>query len=147
MRGEVPAEAAGVQAVTRLGATLACSLAFAGAALAATPVKVLQTWQGHMPLAVPPLLQSSVSSQQQWKSVWATCQMQGAAPAIDFDKHLVLIAVRQSSVVSYQSVKLDNGNLVTTVVATPDKPNRMTCALALVPRAGVAKVNGALPGF
>jgi hypothetical protein len=132
--------------VTRPGATLAFLLAFASAALAATPVKVLKTWQGHMPMAVPPLLQSSVSSQGQWNSVWATCQMQGAAPVIDFDKHLVLVAVRQSSVVSYQSVKLDNGNLVTSVAATPDKPNRRTCALALVPRTGVAKVNGTPPG-
>ena len=99
-----------------------------------------------MPTAVPPLVQSSVSSQAQWTGVWATCQMKGAPPAIDFDKHLVLVAVRRSSVVSFDSPKLDNGNLVTSVVATPDKPNRMTCALALVPRAGVTKVNGLPPG-
>ena len=122
------------------------AIAFAGAALAATPVKILESWTGHMPAAVPPLLQSSVRSQDQWIGVWATCQMKGAAPAIDFDKHLVLVAVRRSSAVSFNAPKLDNGNLVTTVVATPDKPNRMTCALALVPRAGVTKVNGAVPG-
>jgi hypothetical protein len=132
--------------LTRLAAAPAFLLAFASAALSATPVKILKAWQGHMPTAVPPLLQSSVSSQDQWKGVWATCQMKGAAPTVDFDKHLVLVAVRQSSVVSYQSVRLDNGNLVTSVVGTPDKPNRMTCALALVPRAGVTKVNGAVPG-
>jgi hypothetical protein len=132
--------------VTRRGTALALALASAGAALASTPVKVLSTWTGHMPTAVPPLVQSSVSSQAQWTGVWATCQMKGAPPAIDFDKHLVLVAVRRSSVVSFDSPKLDNGNLVTSVVATPDKPNRMTCALALVPRAGVTKVNGLPPG-
>ena len=95
-----------------------------------------------MPLAVPPLLQSSATSQEQWNSVWATCQMKGAAPAIDFDRQVVLIAVQRSSTVRFMDVKLDDGNLVTNVVATPDVPGHYTCALALVSRAGVSKVNG-----
>ena len=86
------------------------------------------------------------ASQEEWARVWATCLMKGAAPAIDFDKHLVLVAVRRSSAVTFNDVKLDNGNLTTSVSASPDMPNHMTCALALVPRAGVTKVNGAPPG-
>jgi len=117
-----------------------------GAAAAATPVKILQTWSGRMPVAIPPLVQSSVNSQEQWSGVWATCQMKGAAPAVDFGKHLVLVAVQRSSAVRFVDVKLDNGNLQTKVVATPDVPAHYTCALALVSRAGVSKVNGAPPG-
>ncbi|MFO1305189.1 MAG: hypothetical protein U1F54_15770 [Burkholderiales bacterium] len=120
--------------------------AAAVAALAATPVKVEKTWTGHMPLAVPPLVQSSVGTTEAWQGVWATCQMQGAAPAVDFDRKLVLVAVRRSSVVRFNDVTLDNGNLATKVIATPDVPNRMTCALALVSREGVRTVNGAPPG-
>ena len=78
--------------------------------------------------------------------MWATCLMKGAAPAIDFDKHLVLVAVRRSSAVTFSDVRLDNGNLLTSVAASPDVPNHMTCALALVPRTGVTRVNGAAPG-
>jgi hypothetical protein len=121
-------------------------LVFAGTALAAVPVKILRTWTGHMPSAVAPLLQSSVASQDAWAGLWATCQMKGAAPVVDFDKHLVLVAVRRSSAVRFQDLKLDNGNLVTNVVTAPDAPARMTCAFALVSRAGVNKVNGAQPG-
>ena len=122
------------------------ALAFAGAAGASTPVKVEQSWTGRMPLAVAPLVQSSVSTTEAWQGVWATCQMKGAAPAIDFERKLVLVAVRRSSFVRFSSVRLDNGNLTTSVTATPDAPGRMTCALALVPRAGVRTVNGAPPG-
>lgn len=119
---------------------------FAGTALAASQVKILQTWTGHMPVSVPPLLESSVASKEQWRNVWATCQMKGAAPVIDFDKHLVLVAVRQSTTVRFNDLKLDNGNLMTGVIATPDAATRRTCALAMVSRAGVQKVNGGEPG-
>ncbi|MFO1313522.1 MAG: hypothetical protein U1F41_15815 [Burkholderiales bacterium] len=125
---------------------LVAALGLAGAAVASTPVKVEKTWTGHMPVAVPPLVQSSVAASEAWKGVWATCQMQGAAPDIDFDRKLVLVAVRRSSVVRFSEVALDGANLVTKVVASPDVPKRMTCALALVPRTGVRTVNGAPPG-
>jgi hypothetical protein len=125
---------------------VALAILFAATAFAAAPVKILQTWTGRMPVEVAPLLQSSASSQDEWDNIWATCQRKGAAPKVDFGKHLVLVAVRRSSVVRFQDVKLTDGNLVTNVVAAPDVPGHMTCAFALVPRAGVTKVNGALPG-
>jgi len=128
-------------------ATMAlAAAALVSAAHAATPVKIVKRWTGHMPAAVAPLLQSSAASQDEWSGVWATCLMKGAAPAVDFDKHLVLVAVRRGSTVTFNDVRLDNGNLVTSVAASPDAPNRMTCAFALVPRAGVRTVNGAAPG-
>ena len=145
VRGEIPPTAASRQAVTRT-AILFAAFVLAAGALAASPVRIAKTWTGRMPASVPPLLQSSVASQDGWKSVWATCQMQGAAPDIDFDKQLVLVAVRQSSVVTFSDVRLDGGNLVTNVIVAPDKPNRMTCALALVAREGVTSVNGAPVG-
>ena len=125
---------------------VALAILFSSTAFAAGNVKILQTWTGRMPVEVSPLVQSSASSQEEWDNVWATCQRKGAAPKVDFGKHLVLVAVRRSSVVRFQDVKLNDGNLVTNVVAAPDVPGHMTCAFALVPRAGVTKVNGALPG-
>jgi hypothetical protein len=124
----------------------AIAVAVAGTVLAAVPVKILQTWSGRMPIAVTPLLQSSAASQDEWNNLWATCQRKGPAPTVDFSKHLVLVAVRRSSVVRFQDVKLEDGNLVTNVVAAPDVPAHHTCAFALVSRAGVSKVNGAPPG-
>ena len=144
MRGEISAAAARREVVIRGLAAL--TFMIAGTALAAAPVKILQTWTGRMPAAVAPLLQSSVASQDEWAGVWATCQMKGAAPAVDFDKRLVLVAVRRNSTVRFADVTLDNGNLLTNVVATPDAPGHHTCAFALVSRAGVKKVNGAPPG-
>jgi hypothetical protein len=126
--------------------SVALAILVAATAYAAAPVKILQTWTGRMPVEVAPLLQSSASSQEQWDNVWATCQRKGAAPKVDFGKHLVLVAVRRSSVVRFQDVKLDDGNLMTNVVAAPDVPGHMTCAFALVARAGVTNVNGAPPG-
>lgn len=131
--------------MTGLAAALA-ALVLAGPTLAATPVKIGKTWTGRMPVAVPALVQSSVASKEAWASVWATCQMKGPAPEVDFDKQLVLVAVRRSSAVRFDEAKLDNGNLATSVVATPDAPNHQTCALALVSRAGIKTVNGASPG-
>ena len=144
MRREIPAAPSRTESLKR--GLVALAFLLAGTALAAGPVKIVQTWSGRMPLEIPPLVQSSVSSHDEWNSVWATCQRKGAAPKVDFAKHLVLVAVRRSSVVRFQDVKLDNGNLVTNVVAAPDVPGHMTCAFALVSRAGVTKVNGAAPG-
>jgi hypothetical protein len=109
----------------------------------ATAVKLLQAWSGRVPLGVQPPLQSSLATQADFARVWAQCQMKGTVPAIDFDKRLVLVAVRRGSVVRFQSMQVDGGNLKTNVVVTPDMPAYMTCALALVDRAGIAKVNGA----
>ena len=125
---------------------VALTFLFTATALAAEPVKISKTWTGHMPVVVPPLLESSVASRAQWSNVWATCQMKGAAPAVDFDKYLVLVAVRNSTSVRFADAKLDHGNLTTRVVATPDASPRRTCAFAQVPRAGVQRVNGAPPG-
>ncbi len=145
MRREIPPASHAQEVVTR-GLVVLAALGFAGIASASTPVKIEATWTGRMPIAVPPLVQSSVGTTEAWQGVWATCQMKGAAPAVDFDRKLVLVAVRRSSAVRFGEVSLDGGNLVTKVIATPDAPNRMTCALALVPRAGVRTVNGAPPG-
>ncbi len=127
----------------RLAAFAALTIAVAaGDALAATSVKVEKAWTGQMPLAVQPLLQSSVASAGDWSRVWATCQGEGAAPAVDFDRHLVLLAVRRSSSVRIGDVRLDKGALTSNVSVAPDSPGRMTCAMALVDRKGVRTVNG-----
>lgn len=106
------------------------------------PVKVLQTWTGRVPLVVQPPLQSSVASAAQLQQIWALCQVKGDVPKIDFDKRLVLLAVRRGTTVRFKSLMIDGGNLTTNVVVTPDMPSHMTCTLALVDRAGTTKVNG-----
>ena len=58
----------------------------------------------------------------------------------------VLLAVRRSNNVKIEAIKLDKGNLTSSVTVAPDMPNRMTCAFVLVDRAGVTTVNGAPPG-
>jgi hypothetical protein len=106
-------------------------------------VKPLQTWTGHMPLSVQPLMQSSIANAEDFQRVWATCQLKGAPPAIDFDKRIVLLSVRRGGTVRFTELALENGTLKTTVTVSPDMPNRMTCALVLVDRSGIKTVNGA----
>lgn len=106
------------------------------------PVKVLQAWSGFMPSAVPPLFQSSVTTAEALQRVWSTCQLKDVPPKVDFGKHVVLLAVRPGTI-RFTGLTLDNGNLRTNVAVAPGDPNRMTCALALVNRAGIKTVNGA----
>ena len=122
------------------------SIASAPAQAAATPVKPAMTWTGRVPAGVPPPLVSSLATQQSFEQVWALCQVGGTPPAVDFATHLVVLAARRSSAVRFRRLVLADGNLVTDVAMAPDAPAYTTCALALVPRAGIARVNGAPPG-
>jgi len=106
-------------------------------------VKIVQTWSGRVPLGVQPPLQSSVDTPEALQQVWTLCQVKGDMPAIDFGKRLVVVAARRGSTVQLQRLELVDGNLKTNVVVSPDMPAYNTCALALVDRAGVRKVNGA----
>jgi hypothetical protein len=122
-------------------------LANAGPAAAkAAAVKPLTTWTGRVPLGVQPPLVSSLATPQALRQVWALCQVKGDVPQVDFRRHLVVLAARRSSAVRFRGLALDDGNLKTDVVVAPDMPNYTTCALALVPREGIARVNGAPPG-
>jgi hypothetical protein len=117
--------------------------ASAGPALAVvTPVKVVQRWTGRVPLGVQPPLQSSVVSADALQVVWTLCQVKGEMPAVDFGRQMVVVAVRSGSTVRFQNMQLVDGNLRTNVVVTPDSPAHSTCALALIDRAGVTRVNG-----
>ena len=123
-----------------LAAILFAAATAAGAAV--TNVKTLKTWTGRMPIVIQPLLQQSVITTPDLQRVWATCQMKDSPPEIDFDKRMVLIAVRQSSAVKFSSIKLDKGDLKTSISVAPDKPNQYTCTFALVDRKGVKTLNG-----
>lgn len=105
-------------------------------------VKTLQSWSGRIPLVVQPPTQSSIGRADEFTRLWALCQVKDALPVIDFDKRLVLLAVRRGTTVKFRDLKLDNGNLKTSVVVSPDMPPHMTCAIAVVDRSGVTKVNG-----
>lgn len=120
---------------------LAC-LTFAVPPVAAKDLVPLQTFRGTMPLDVPPLLQPAITSAAGLADAWKACRVAGTPPAIDFRQRLVLVATNQSSVVSFQRISLDDGNLKTNVAVTPDMPGHRTCAFAVVPRAGVKSVNG-----
>ena len=123
---------------------IAASVLVAAVPVAAkvTAVKPLQTWTGYMPASVQPLFQQSLATADDLQRVWTTCQVKGTLPKLDFQKRIVLLAVRRNNGVSFASLKLEDGNLKTNVVVTPDVPDRMTCKLVLVDRAGVTSVNG-----
>ena len=112
---------------------------------AATDVKPTRTWTGRVPHPVPPPLVSSVGSPQALAQVWALCQVKGDVPRVDFGTHVVLVAARRSSSVRFARLQLADGDLRTTVVVAPDTPRYATCVLALVPRAGIDRVDGVAP--
>lgn len=138
-RGSLP-----ILAVVALAAATALNSASVQAK--SSQLKPQKSWSGRVPLGVQPPLQSSLATQDDFRRVWAQCQVKGTVPAIDFERRLVLVAVRRGSVVRFQRLTLDGGNLHTDVVVTPDMPPYMTCAIVLVDRAGIAKVNGAPVG-
>jgi hypothetical protein len=106
-------------------------------------VKPLQSWSGRLPLNVQPPLQSSLATHEDLARVWAQCRVHGAVPAIDFDRRIVLVAVRRGSSTRLTASRLVDGNLTTNVVVTPDMPAYQSCAIAVVDRTGIATVNGA----
>jgi hypothetical protein len=108
-----------------------------------TTVKPLQAWSGRIPLDVQPPLQSSLASREDLARVWAQCHVKGALPEIDFQRRIVLVAVRRGSTTRLAQGRLIDGNLTTNVVVTPDMPPYQSCAIAVVDRAGIARVNGA----
>ena len=99
-----------------------------------------------MPAEVQPLFQASIANAADLNRVWVTCQVKGAVPKIDFDKRLILLFVRRGGV-RFASLTLDNGNLKTNVVLSPEATKDHTCALVLVDRAGIKTVNGAPVGM
>ena len=48
------------------------------------------------------------------------CQVKGVPPKVDFQKRIVIVAVRNGSAAKFSSLVLDNGTLKTNVVITPD---------------------------
>lgn len=134
-----------VRASMRRFAVLAAAACMAAAAHAApgTAVKPLQAWSGRLPLDVQPPLQSSLATREDLARVWTQCRVKGAVPEIDFQRRIVLVAVRRGSTTRLAQGRLVDGNLTTNVVVTPDMPPYQSCAIAVVDRAGIATVNGA----
>lgn len=147
MSGHVPNVRGAMSALLALAAAAGLALlAPVQARAAATPVKAVKTWTGRVPAGVPPPLVSSLATPQALRQVWALCQVKGEVPEIDFGTHLVVLAARRSSVVRFRRLAVEDGNLKTDIAVAPDMPDHHTCALALVRREGIARVNGAPPG-
>ncbi|MFO1324832.1 MAG: hypothetical protein U1F15_12320 [Burkholderiales bacterium] len=127
---------------------LAMVLALAAAPVLAAPrtIFLLHAYSGRLPVDVQPPLQSSIGTAEALLRVWSQCGIRGEPPKVDFTKRILLLAVRRSSVVKFSGVKLDGGNVTTNVVVTPDNPPYQTCALVVIDRSGVEKVNGAPVG-
>ena len=122
---------------------LALAVGFTGVAGAqAAPVEPLNAWSGRVPLTQRPPLQTSIAKASDWTRIWKDCRVQGPAPKVDFQKTLGLVAVRRSSLVKFMGLELEDGNLKTNVVVTPDMPDYMSCAIVLIKRTGIRKVNG-----
>jgi hypothetical protein len=96
--------------------------------------------RGH-PHERPPL-QTSIARESDWTRIWKDSRVPGLAPKIDFQKTLGLVAVRRSSLVKFMGLNLEDGNLRTNVVVAPDMPDYMSCAIVLIKRTGIKKVNG-----
>ena len=122
---------------------LAACVAAAAHGAPGTTVKPLKSWSGRLPLNVQPPLQSSLATREDMARVWAQCHVHGAVPEIDFDRRIVLVAVRRGGSAKLAPGRLVDGNLTTNVVVTPDMPPYMSCAIAVVDRAGIKTVNGA----
>jgi hypothetical protein len=125
------------------GLAIVAGVAAAAHGAPGTTVKPLQSWSGRLPLNVQPPLQSSLATHEDLARVWAQCHVHGAVPAIDFDRRIVLVAVRRGSSTRLAASRLVDGNLTTNVVVTPDMPAYQSCAIAVVDRKGIATVNGA----
>jgi hypothetical protein len=126
-------------------AAFAASIAIGCSGLAcaqAATIEPVKSWSGRAPLDERPPLQTSIAKDGDWTRIWKQCRVEGPAPKVDFQKSLGLVAVRRGSVVKFMSVSVENGNLTTNVVVTADMPDYMSCAIVLVNRAGIKKVNG-----
>lgn len=121
---------------------LATFLLLAVAQASARDVKPVQTFTGRMPLEVPPLLISPITSQAGLAQAFKACRVQQAVPTVDFTRRLVLATVNQGTEVTFSRLSLDNGNLRTNIAVTPDMPGWRTCAFAVVVRSGIRTVNG-----
>ena len=119
------------------------AIGFIGFASAqAATVEPLKAWSGRVPLTERPPLQTSIARESDWTRIWKDCRVQGLAPKVDFQKTLGLVAVRRSSLVKFVGLNLEDGNLKTNVVVAPDMPDYMSCAIVLIKRTGIKKVNG-----
>lgn len=119
------------------------AIGFIGLASAqAATVEPLKAWSGRVPLTERPPLQTSIAKASDWTRIWKDCRVQGPAPKVDFQKTLGLVAVRRGSLVKFMSLNLEDGNLKTNVVVTPDMPDYMACTIVLIRRTGIRKVNG-----
>ena len=127
--------------IAAFAAALASGFIGLASAQAAT-VEPLKAWSGRVPLTERPPLQTSIAKESDWTRIWKDCRVQGLAPKVDFQKTLGLVAVRRSSLVEFTGLNLEDGNLKTNVVVTPDMPDYMSCAIVLIRRTGIRKVNG-----
>lgn len=125
--------------------TLAC-LALVAPVAHARDLTPVQTFSGTMPLDVPPLVKSPITSRAELEHAWATCRVKTPMPAIDFRRRIVISAVGQSSKVSFAGLVREGGNLRTNVAIAPDMPDHRTCTFAIIERAGITSVNGVALG-
>jgi hypothetical protein len=121
------------------GIALGCGSLASAQAMIIEPIK---TWSGRLPLDERPPLQTSIAKDSDWARIWKQCRVQGPSPKVDFHKTLGLVAVRRGSLVKFMNMSVEDGNLKTNVVVTPDMPDYMSCAIVLIDRAGIRKVNG-----
>lgn len=130
--------------VRRSASRAACAALCLVAATTATARDLvpIQTFSGRMPLEAPPLLQPALTTAAELAHAWNACKVPGTPPKLDFKNRLVLVAVQQSSKVSFQRIMLDVNNVKTNVLVAPDMPGYRTCAFAVIDRKHVQSVNG-----
>ncbi|MBM4153986.1 MAG: hypothetical protein FJ221_03045 [Lentisphaerae bacterium] len=144
--------------VTAVTAGLACAAAAQSATLAphpgageAVPIAVAVTWSGKIAdEALQRLAPESgfIADAAAWTALWRAWRRGEAVPAVDFAKHLVLVATASGpNSVGCEPRLEPNGNVLANAMSTLIGGPGFGYLLQCIPRAGVRAVNGRpLPG-
>jgi hypothetical protein len=85
---------------------------------------------------------SVITSQKELEKVWKSWKVEGKAPAVDFEKEIVVVTTGDGSKLSLSLTLDDKGNLQVLALATRDLAEGFRYVIATVSRKGVKSVDG-----
>jgi hypothetical protein len=116
----------------------------ASAALAEkVKVKPVKEWKGSVAdVKLKKDAPSVITSQKELEKVWKSWKVEGKAPAVDFEKEIVVVTTGDGSKLSLSLTLDDKGNLQMLGLATRDLAEGFRYVIATVSRKGVKTVDG-----
>lgn len=116
----------------------------ASAALAEkVKVKPVKEWKGSVAdVKLKKDAPSVITTQKELEKVWKSWKVEGKAPAVDFDKEIVVVTTGDGSKLSLSLTLDDKGNLQVLGLATRDLAEGFRYVIATVSRKGVKTVDG-----